>query len=135
MRKMMLTAVALLMVAIGFNACGNKAQTDEEKVIAGLEELLDFCKSYEVKSFDDAANFEKKVNDKMEAIDKKYGDLDDESLNFSEEQQEYVGKLNASLENEMNRILQSASSLNGINIDDIESDDLEDVLEDVEDII
>ena len=159
MKKMMFAAIAALMISIGFTACGMKASSPGDRVIEAMEEVLNFCKNYEVNTAEDALQFEKRLAELEEELDQRYGDLDElEENSLAPEQQQRVNELSDAINSEMNRVLREAAKLGadnlhlneleGIGMDelvddfldddddlDIDLDDIEDALEDAVDDI
>lgn len=123
MKKMMFAAIAALVLGIGFTACGMKATSPGERVIEALEEVLNFCKTYQVNTAEDAIQFEKQFAELETELDKKYGDLDElEEKNLTPEEQQRINELSDAINNEMNRLLRQSAAL-GADINDFVGDD------------
>lgn len=145
---MFFAAIAALLIGIGFTACGSKALSPGDKVIEALEEVLNFCKTYQVNTAEDAVQFEKRLDELETELDERYGDVEELNENsLTAEQQQRINELSDAINGEMNRILRQSAELGG-NIDgiiddmmdddadsDIDLDDIEDALEDVADDI
>lgn len=143
---MFFAAIAALLIGIGFTACGSKALSPGDKVIEALEEVLNFCKTYQVNTAEDAVQFEKRLDELETELDERYGDVEELNENsLTAEQQQRINELSDAINGEMNRILRQSAELGG-NIDgiiddmmdadadsDIDLDDIEDALEDAED--
>lgn len=146
MKKMFFAAIAALLIGIGFTACGSKALSPGDKVIEALEEVLNFCKTYQVNTAEDAVQFEKRLDELETELDERYGDVEELNENsLTAEQQQRINELSDAINGEMNRILRQSAELGG-NIDgiiddmmdadsDIDLDDIEDALEDAADDI
>lgn len=143
---MFFAAIAALLIGIGFTACGSKALSPGDKVIEALEEVLNFCKTYQVNTAEDAVQFEKRLDELETELDERYGDVEELNENsLTAEQQQRINELSDAINGEMNRILRQSAELGG-NIDgiiddmmdadsDIDLDDIEDALEDAADDI
>ena len=146
MKKMFFAAIAALLIGIGFTACGSKALSPGDKVIEALEEVLNFCKTYQVNTAEDAVQFEKRLDELETELDERYGDVEElTEHSLTAEQQQRINELRDAIKGEMNRILRQSAELGG-NIDgiiddmmdadsDIDLDDIEDALEDAADDI
>ena len=137
MKKMMFVAAAALMMCLGFIACSSSAQSPAEKAIAGLEEMLNFCKNYEVKSIDDLEAFKGRFDKFMKGIEEKYGDVKDISNDdLTPEQQQRVEELSEALQTEMGRIMNDALSFSSDLLKDmggdVDLDELKDAVEQLE---
>ena len=143
---MFFAAIAALLIGIGFTACGSKALSPGDKVIEALEEVLNFCKTYQVNTAEDAVQFEKRLDELETELDERYGDVEElTEHSLTAEQQQRINELRDAIKGEMNRILRQSAELGG-NIDgiiddmmdadsDIDLDDIEDALEDAADDI
>lgn len=133
MRKMMIAAFAALMMCVSFSSCGSSSQ--EDRLLAGLEEILDFYKNTQITSANDVIKFLKNESELDEKMDEKYGVIDENTLDFTEEQQKRYDELMEAIEQEKDRVNDAAIMF----IDQINSDDLDlgDIIdeEDIEDII
>ena len=110
MRKTIFAVLAALVMSLGFMSCSG---SPEEEMVGYLEDMVALVKDTHIKSSDDVKTFAKKAKDlqeKVEALQKKYGK--DYESTLSEEEQKEIGdrmtKIMMELMPEMERLQKEA---------------------------